>query len=59
MKVVVKIREVLEKTITIDAATEVEAVNRVHHDYCNGDIVLGADDFQEVTIAQADLPGRW
>lgn len=42
----VKIIEKLERTVTVEAENKEEARAIVERRYCNGDIVLDADDYQ-------------
>ena len=44
----VRIKEVLSRTVDVNAETELDALDIVKQDYDNGEIVLDADDFVDV-----------
>lgn len=50
MKYTITIEELLSKQIEVEADNFREAFEKVETQYKNGDIVLTADDFSEVTI---------
>ena len=41
----VKITEVLQRVVTVEASNEEDAINKVHDMYNDCEIVLGADEF--------------
>jgi len=41
----VKITEVLQRVVTVEASNEEDAINKVHDMYNDCEIVLDADDF--------------
>lgn len=45
MKYKVKVVEVLERIVEVDADNETEAIRSVHNDYIAEDLVLDAEDF--------------
>jgi hypothetical protein len=47
----VRIRETLEKTVSVDAKSMTEAQEIVEQGYKNSDYILDASDFKGVTIA--------
>jgi len=47
----VTIRELLEKTVTLEAKTALEARDIVEKGWQNGDYILDADHFKGVTFA--------
>lgn len=53
-KFVVEITETLRTTVTVEANTEADAINIVHAQYLEEDIVLDADDFDEVDFIIID-----
>lgn len=46
----VTIREALEKTVTVEASSAIEARNLVEQQWKNGDHILDADHFQGVVF---------
>lgn len=49
-KYIVTIEELLSKDIEVEADSPKEAFEKVERQYKDGDIVLNADDFSEVTF---------
>ncbi len=47
----VKIREILERKVAVEASTPEEAWEQVANQYCMEKIVLDADDFTEYSIS--------
>lgn len=55
-KYLVQVTEVLQRTISVDAKNEEEAIKIINQAYKNCDIVLDSNDFQgEVTIENCGI----
>lgn len=51
----VTVTEILSRTVTVSAASEQEASTKVELMYDNEEIVLTADDFEDVVFSEAEL----
>lgn len=54
----IKIRETLEKTITVEAASAAQAKEIVERNWKNSEYILDADHFKGVTFALAGRSER-
>ena len=54
MKINIEVKEVLSKTITVEANTNDEAINMVSKMYKNEDIILDYADFNDVEFEVVD-----
>ena len=50
MKFEVVIKESLERTVSVEAKSKTEAIEKVLKDYQDEKIILGADDFAEMDV---------
>lgn len=54
MKYYIKITEILQRVVTIDADTLQDAISKVEDAYANGQIKLDDSHFHDFTIEQDD-----
>lgn len=53
-KYYVSVTETLNKVVSVDAESEIEALQKVHDAYDNSDIILDNDDFCGETVETED-----
>ena len=52
MKYKIKIQETLARTVTVDADTEDEAIDKAEELYYNSDIILDSEDYKGVIFTK-------